>query len=98
MGDSPPFNPAIQQLFGLRTDEFPSEVHVSPRIGFSVNLTKPDTTDPFSQFLPPFLIRGGIGEFRAKTPTGLFTSAQQATGLCQYRAAGSVYRSGGPDT
>ena len=81
VADAPPLNPEIQQLFGLRTSDFPSEVHLSPRVGFSINLTKPDPNDPFSQFLPPFLIRGGFGEFRAKTPVGLYTSAQNATGL-----------------
>ena len=71
----------MKSTFGFSTNEFPSEVHVSPRVGFSVNLSKPNPNDPFSQFLPAFLIRGGIGEFRAKTPTGLYTSAQAATGL-----------------
>ena len=81
IGDAPPLNTDVQQLFGLRTNNFPSEIHVSPRIGFSMNLTRPDSTDPFAQFRPAFLVRGGIGDFRAKTPTSLFTSAQQATGL-----------------
>lgn len=81
VGDAPPLNPGVQQTFGFSTDRFPSEVHVSPRIGFSMNLTKPNPNDPFSQFQPAFLVRGGVGEFRAKTPTGLFTSAQGATGL-----------------
>jgi len=78
---APALDTAVEQRFGLRTDEFPSEVHVSPRIGFSLNLSKPDPTDPFSRFRPAFLIRGGIGEFRARTPAGLYASAQSATGL-----------------
>ena len=81
IGDPPPLNSDVNTKFGLRTSDFPSEVHVSPRAGFSINLTKPDPNDPFSQFQPAFLLRGGIGEFRAKTPTGLFTSAASATGL-----------------
>jgi len=81
LGDTPALNPEIEQLFGLRTSDFPSEIHVSPRLGFSVNLTKPDPNDPFAQFQPAFVLRGGVGEFRAKTPTGLYTSAQGATGL-----------------
>lgn len=80
-GGVPPLNTDIQQLFGMNTNDFPSEIHVSPRVGFSMNLTKPDPNDPFTQFRPAFILRGGIGEFRAKTPTGLFTSALGATGL-----------------
>ncbi|HEY5086093.1 MAG TPA: Spy/CpxP family protein refolding chaperone, partial [Gemmatimonadaceae bacterium] len=79
--DAPPLNSDVESKFGLRTNDFPSEVHFSPRAGFSVNLTKPNPNDPFAQFQPAFLLRGGIGEFRAKTPTGLFTSAAGATGL-----------------
>lgn len=79
--DPPPLNSDVMAKFGLRTNDFPSEVHFSPRVGFSINLTKPNPNDPFSQFQPAFLLRGGIGEFRAKTPTGLFTSAAGATGL-----------------
>ena len=79
--DPPPLNADVYSQFGLKTNNFPSEIHVSPRAGFSINLTKPDPNDPFSQFQPAFLLRGGIGEFRAKTPTGLFTSAAGATGL-----------------
>ncbi|MGI9089581.1 MAG: Spy/CpxP family protein refolding chaperone, partial [Gemmatimonadaceae bacterium] len=81
VGNAPALNPEIEQLFGFRTNNFPSEVHVSPRIGFSANLSRPDSNDPFSQFRPAFVIRGGVGEFRARTPTGLYTSAQSATGL-----------------
>src|SRR5207249_5006417 len=35
---APAFNPAIDSLFGMRTDRIPSEVHVSPRIGFTWTL------------------------------------------------------------
>ena len=31
----PDYNPAVQQLFGRRTDKFPSELHASPRVGFT---------------------------------------------------------------
>ena len=79
--DAPALNSDVESKFGLRTNDFPAEVHFSPRAGFSINLTKPDPNDPFAQFQPAFLLRGGIGEFRAKTPTGLFTSAAGATGL-----------------
>ena len=31
----PEFNPDVEQLFGRRTDHSPSEVHLSPRVGFT---------------------------------------------------------------
>lgn len=32
---APSYNPAVDSLFGYRTDRFPSEIHLSPRIGFT---------------------------------------------------------------
>src|SRR3989441_596135 len=32
---APPYNRAADSLFGVRTDRIPSEIHVSPRIGFT---------------------------------------------------------------
>lgn len=32
---APAYNPAVDSLFGYRTDRFPSEIHLSPRIGFT---------------------------------------------------------------
>ncbi len=111
----PKYNPAIDQLFGRRTDNFPSEVHASPRVGFTwtSNIPAPrpaDTTRTagdqggrggaggfggggrggggFGGGGPgmfagtsSWIVRGGVGEFRGKAPTGLFTSALGATGL-----------------
>ncbi|AHG92913.1 hypothetical protein J421_5378 (plasmid) [Gemmatirosa kalamazoonensis] len=34
-GGAPALNPQVEQFFGYRTDRFPTEVHLSPRIGFS---------------------------------------------------------------
>ena len=31
----PQYNPEVEQLFGRRTDEFPKELHASPRLGFT---------------------------------------------------------------
>src|SRR5262249_16844090 len=71
---APSLNPAVQQSFGLRTDLFPSEVHFSPRIGFSYSHFPAPVTDTAklraqqSQGLftggPTFFVRGGVGEFR----------------------------------
>ncbi|MEO8192290.1 MAG: carboxypeptidase regulatory-like domain-containing protein [Gemmatimonadales bacterium] len=73
--DAPAFNPALDSLFGLRTDRFPSEIHVSPRVGFTY-------TYGASRGGPALgSIRGGIGEFRGKASSQLFASAADANGL-----------------
>jgi hypothetical protein len=124
----PAYNPDIETLFGRSTSNFPSETHLSPRIGFTwmeglpvVPVRAPgDTTNRNNgqqgaaqgqgggfggggfggrggggrggggrggggpnmfQGLSTTVIRGGIGEFRGKAPTGLFTNALDATGL-----------------
>ena len=117
----PKYNPAIDSLFGRHTDFFPSEVHVSPRAGFTLTLGLPAPRTPTDtagrggrgggdqggggrggfgggrggggfgggggggggmfQGLATTIIRGGVGEFRGRAPTALFTSAMDATGL-----------------
>jgi hypothetical protein len=87
----PKYNPTIDQLFGRRTDNFPSEVHASPRVGFTwtSNIPAPRPADStrgrggagIFAGTSSWIVRGGIGEFRGKAPTGLFTSALGATGL-----------------
>lgn len=72
---APAYNPLVDSLFGRRTDRFPSELSVSPRVGFTAFL--PGGGGQFASTI----IRGGVGEFRSPTPTGLFSSAQGATGL-----------------
>jgi Carboxypeptidase regulatory-like domain len=73
--DKPEYNPAVDAAFGRRTDDLPSEIHVSPRAGFSLFVGE-------SQFGPPPLtVRGGFGEFRGTAPAQLFATALNATGL-----------------
>jgi hypothetical protein len=73
--DKPDYNPDVETTFGRRTDNLPSEVHVSPRAGFSLFVGE-------SQFGPPPLtLRGGFGEFRGTAPAQLFATALNATGL-----------------
>jgi hypothetical protein len=73
--DKPDFNPDVDATFGRRTDNLPSEVHLSPRAGFTVFVGE-------SQFGPPPLtLRGGFGEFRGTAPAQLFATALNATGL-----------------
>ena len=72
---APAYNPLVDSVFGLRTDHMPSEVHLSPRVGVTW------TAGRTQGFLPRTIVRGGVGEFRSPAPTGLFASAQNATGL-----------------
>jgi hypothetical protein len=41
--ETPARNPEIERLFGFRTDFIPSELHVSPRLGFSWRLNEQGT-------------------------------------------------------
>lgn len=75
--DAPTLNSAALAEFGIRTDHFPREVGVSPRIGF--------TYLPHArQGKPPIAtIRGGVGIFRS-AGSGIaetFAAARDATGL-----------------
>jgi len=72
---APAYNPEVEALFGLRTDELPSEVHVSPRLGFSWMVGSQ------SNGTPALVLRGGVGEFRSGMPGGLLGQAQSATGF-----------------
>src|SRR6266581_774114 len=72
---APLYNRAVDSLFGVRTDRIPSEVHVSPRLGFT--WASGDGSDgPQTTFL-----RGGVGDFRSLTPTALYAAALGAPGL-----------------
>lgn len=119
---APRNNPDVEAKFGRRTDRFPSETHLSPRVGFTWTLGLPQPqaggggpaaggagglggfgggglagggrggmgggmgggmaggAGPFAG-LATTIIRGGIGEFRGRAPSGLFTGALDATGL-----------------
>lgn len=70
---APDYNAAIDSAFARRTDEIPSEVHASPRVGFSWRLSETGA--------PLRLVRGGIGEFRGRAPFSLFAAAADQTGL-----------------
>lgn len=83
---APAFNPEVQSTFGLRTDNAPNTMHISPRIGFTW-IRIPQSYDfamsQVGQFRtgPTSYIRGGIGEFRNILPANLLTNASIATGL-----------------
>lgn len=72
-GNAPPYNAAVDSVFGLRTDRLPVETHLSPRAGF--------TWTPFPAEGPPtWVVRGGFGEFRSPVPAQLAVAAQAASG------------------
>ena len=73
--DAPAFNPAIDSLFGVRTDRFPSETHLSPRAGFTYTYGQSRNGPALGS------IRGGFGEFRGRASSQLFASAADANGL-----------------
>ncbi|MEO8199963.1 MAG: carboxypeptidase regulatory-like domain-containing protein [Gemmatimonadota bacterium] len=75
LGDAPRFNPAVDSVFGRRTDKFPTDQHVSPRVGFNYILgsNQPGT--------PGLIVRGGVGEFRSQIPPNLSAAAVSSTGL-----------------
>ncbi|MCC7131219.1 MAG: carboxypeptidase regulatory-like domain-containing protein [Gemmatimonadales bacterium] len=74
---APARNPTVEAAFGLRTDQWPSEWRVSPRVGFSWFLRSNDGG------AAALVVRGGVGMFRSPTPTGLFSAAQAASGFGQ---------------
>ncbi|HEY0994670.1 MAG TPA: hypothetical protein VGD77_01645, partial [Gemmatimonadaceae bacterium] len=106
---APELNAEVEQLFGRRTSDFPRDLRVSPRVGFSWNVgageQRPDVGAAAgaaggggggrggigrggrgARGGPGLggalmVIRGGIGEFRARPQTSLFASAVDATGL-----------------
>ncbi|MEJ7759675.1 MAG: carboxypeptidase regulatory-like domain-containing protein [Gemmatimonadaceae bacterium] len=73
--DAPGYNPAVDSLFGHRTDRFPSDLHLSPRAGFTWNYGS-NTGGPSRGS-----VRGGFGEFRGRAQSQLFASASEASGL-----------------
>ena len=73
---APAYNVAADAAFGMRTDRFASETHVSPRVGFTWTIFGAGDIP-----IPNWFVRGGIGEFRGRTPSNLYTAAQQGTGL-----------------
>ena len=73
---APTRNAAIDSTFGLRTDLWRTETHVSPRIGFTWTIFG-DGDSP----APIWFVRGGVGEFRGRAPSNLYSSAQQGNGL-----------------
>ncbi|HWV56170.1 MAG TPA: carboxypeptidase regulatory-like domain-containing protein [Longimicrobiales bacterium] len=71
--ERPEYNPAIEALFGRRTDVVASSAAWSPRIGFNLNLP--------SQGRNRSSITGGIGYYAGRAPTNIYSTAIRQTGL-----------------
>ncbi|HVE33990.1 MAG TPA: carboxypeptidase-like regulatory domain-containing protein [Gemmatimonadaceae bacterium] len=72
--DAPAFNPAVESALGARTNVAPAMLHVSPRLGFTLNR-------PGAAGRPSGSIRGGIGEFRNLLDPALLSTPSVSTGL-----------------
>ncbi|HUE95921.1 MAG TPA: carboxypeptidase regulatory-like domain-containing protein, partial [Longimicrobiaceae bacterium] len=59
VAQEPEYNPLIEERFGARTDEIPTELRVSPRVGFSYTLSSGNAGQG-----------GGGGGFRGGFPAG----------------------------
>jgi len=82
-GGSPAYNPTIDSLYHRRTNDWPSELHASPRVGFTWLVGSAARNGRGGGGGPrqaSAIIRGGFGEFRAPVPQTLFSSLQSATG------------------
>jgi hypothetical protein len=69
--DKPTRNPLTESTVGLRTDEVPSGVLWSPRVGFNYQLSANNTEQ----------IRGGIGLFSGRTPYVWLSNQYGNTGI-----------------
>lgn len=85
--DVPANNPAVASAFGVRTDQAPNTIHVSPRLGFTwVRGSRDRSGIRFSRigqfsFNSTTYVRGGIGEFRSMLSPSLLAAASSQTGL-----------------
>jgi len=82
-GSTPNRNTKVEQAFGMRNDEVPNGVYVSPRIGFSWNYGQAAQVGAFEGAFrgPRAVIRGGIGIFQGTPGTQVIGSALDNTGL-----------------
>jgi hypothetical protein len=81
--NSPNRNRSLDTLYGLRNDQLPNRLYVSPRVGFSWSY---GTAQQIAQFLgavrgPRAVVRGGVGVFQNMPGTNLVGSAIDNTGL-----------------
>jgi hypothetical protein len=72
--NAPARNPAVEAAFGRRTDQWPTEVAVVPRLGFTYLLGN-------VAGIPSGSIKGGVGRFRGTVPDALVGAVAGTNGL-----------------
>jgi hypothetical protein len=82
----PAFNPRLLSEFGVRNNQSPSSVALSPRLGFAWYPHAQRGLSSYgsnvsSTFRGGYQIRGGVGEFRTFLPSALLSDAIGSTGL-----------------
>ena len=80
---APPFDQALDQIFGLHTNDVPDHVYASPRVGFSWTYGSAQQIAGVvgAARTPRAVVRGGIGVFQNMGSANLISAAQNATGL-----------------
>jgi hypothetical protein len=88
-GDAPPVNPALDAALNVRSGIAPSQLRVSPRLGFSYTYSRSkdngngvnmNQLGVFNRSVMGY-IRGGIGEFRDLYKPGTLADAMVGAGL-----------------
>ena len=81
--NEPAFNPAVESAFGLRNDNLPNKVYVSPRVGFSWTYGRAAQIAGFEGAFrgPRAVVRGGIGVFQNTPSVNSVGNAVDNTGL-----------------
>jgi hypothetical protein len=74
LAGAPSENAAVAQAFGLRTNAFPRDWRITPRVGFTWLLGN-------MAGIPAVTIKGGAGLFRGTVPAGLVAAAANGNGL-----------------
>ncbi len=82
-GSAPALNPQVQQVFGRSNDNVPSNLYVSPRVGFSWNYGTAAQIGGFEGAFrgPRATMRGGVGVFQGTPGTQSIGGAIDNTGL-----------------
>ena len=81
--DQPTLNPQLQSAFGVRNDEVPNKLYVSPRVGFSWSYGQAQSIGAFqgAALGPRAVVRGGIGLFQNTPNVNQIGTALDNTGL-----------------
>ncbi|MCC6242885.1 MAG: TonB-dependent receptor [Gemmatimonadaceae bacterium] len=75
----PALNRDVEQTFGIRTDRWPTDLRVTPRLGFTYLLGN-------VAGIPAGTVKGGVGLFRGTIPGGLVGAVANGTGLAGAQA------------